>query len=78
MSEEKFFLEPSQLENVILTSPSPFTELYFQVEEIIIQCRKLQLKIPRFWNLDDVEEIIFKFPDSEHHYKKMKKNEVSE
>lgn len=76
MTKETLFLDSEKANKYILSSPSPFTKLYFHVEEIIIQCGKLQLKLPQFWNLDDVEEIVFKFPDSEHHYKKM--NEVSE
>jgi hypothetical protein len=72
MSEEKLFLEVIETNKVILSSSKPWTKLYFHVEEIVIQCGKLQLKLPQFWDLNDIEEIVFEFEDSEHHYKRVK------
>jgi len=46
-------------------------KLWFNVDEIVIQCGKLQLELPEFWKLEDIEELVFKFPEKTHIFKRV-------
>lgn len=72
MKKEKLEFKPGQERNIILSSPPPYNKLMFNVEEIIIRCGKLRLKLPQFWDLKDVDEITFQFEKEKHVYKKVK------
>jgi len=72
--KRKLALNPEESENLIILDPAPPTKLCFHVEEIIIQCGKLQLKLPKFWDLKDIDEITFQFEDEKYVY--VRKGEV--
>ena len=67
--KEKLSIEND--DNFTIKPFSPFTKLCFMVEEVVIQCGKLQLKLPEFWKLEDIEELVFKFPDKTHTFKRV-------
>jgi len=65
-------LEPKNSENIIIHSPMKWQKLYFNVDEIVLQCGKLKLKLPEFIDLTDVDELIFDFGEKKHVYVKRK------
>lgn len=48
-----------------------WTKLFISAEEIIIQSGKLQIKIPTFWSLEDVQELTFIIKDKEYKFRRV-------
>ena len=72
MSEELFL--PAEDAKLLNIDPSKlYNRLYIKTDEIIIECGKLQIKIPSFWNLEDIDELVFQIGDKTYKFCKEKK-----
>ena len=64
-----FYLKPDQID-LNLTAPN-WNKFVFRVDEIDIECGKLKLKMPEFFDFDSIEILVFEFPEKKHTFKRV-------
>lgn len=57
-------------ENTFSIDYPKYQKLWIDVDEIIIQSGKIQLKLPTFWDLDIIDTITFTLKGKTYTYKK--------